>query len=745
MNRHKRLLRVVLVLGAAGIGRAAEDRNGQAEVALQGSYLDGDSNRLADITGIAAKFQSVFPSAGLLTVNLETYGGEGRFRTGENFIDLNGATWYGFRWRLTGGDFRIGTSLVPFPFTNIFQPELSGQGFRIEASSRSRKYALFYGIETLMAGPRVPFRVRVPQTVLGASITDKIGEKLEVGARVIHLSTNPDSSSSYLFAPGQDFSVSTSVLGSLFYRASTNLQFYGEASGAATSGPTPSSEIRSSPFSFTGGPVWKSQKLTIKANYIHQAASYLPVAGYFLGDRAGPHIEAQFKPVEAIEFFGSADGYRNNLANSPNLPTFHSKSASGGTSISLPFRFSASAQLSNIDFSTKQPDAGEWSTSYNRQMVATLGRPIRNHNVHFSYRDFRMRSDGRDERQQSQEIEDIVQFRVVSVGGAVRKQRLFTEQSKDTLFLRGNAQARLGRLSAYAYLEHGDDLANRTVFLTSTFNTTVVGGAMRLSNTWNVQFEASRSRLATELNPENIFLLQNQGAIVTNAVAGLNQWTAYFRLSKSFHWGRGLPAGDLERYTAEQIPIVGAIEGSVMEQRLDGAVVAEGIPVILDDGRVVVTDGSGVFRFPRVAEGRHTVAIARNELPAEYDLGAAPERAVEVRARRVAGAELSVVPLVSLFGEIGAPAGVPLDGVIVRLLPTKRYTTPTIDGRFALHNLGEGEYDLALDIESLPEFAVADRTTAHVSLRAGVPCEKVRFVLAINKPEKPIRRSVEKQ
>ena len=112
-----------------------------------------------------------------------------------------------------------------------------------------------------------------------------------------------------------------------------------------------------------------------------------------------------------------------------------------------------------------------------------------------------------------------------------------------------------GRLSAYAYVEHGDDLANRTVFLTNTFNTTVLGGSVRIGKTWNLKLEMSRNQLTTDLNAENVFLLQNQGAFVTNAVTGLNQRTAYFRLSKSVRWGHGLPSGDLDKYAAEEMPI----------------------------------------------------------------------------------------------------------------------------------------------------------------------------------------------
>ena len=38
--------------------------------------------------------------------------------------------------------------------------------------------------------------------------------------------------------------------------------------------------------------------------------------------------------------------------------------------------------------------------------------------------------------------------------------------------------------------------------------------------------------------------------------------------------------------------------------------------------------------------------------------------------------------------------------MIVKLLASDRYTTPSSDGRFAFYNLPEGEYDLAIDLRN---------------------------------------------
>jgi hypothetical protein len=147
----------------------------------------------------------------------------------------------------------------------------------------------------------------------------------------------------------------------------------------------------------------------------------------------------------------------------------------------------------------------------------------------------------------------------------------------------------------------------------------------------------------------------------------------------------------------------------------------------------------------RVREGRHRVSIAVNQLPADYDPGTALEATVDVKARHIVNAELSVTPLLSFSGKIIGPEGTALDGVIVKLLGSGRYTTPSVDGRFAFYNLREGEYDLAIDPTRLPEFAVLDRTSWHISLKRGTQPEEPTFRLSIHEPEKPIPRSFEKQ
>jgi hypothetical protein len=369
-----------------------------------------------------------------------------------------------------------------------------------------------------------------------------------------------------------------------------------------------------------------------------------------------------------------------------------------------------------------------------------LGR----HNIRVSYRDLRLDSAGSIERQHSTEIEDTFRVRKLVLGAAVREQRLETSsENRNSLFFRGSLQTNVGRFSAYAYVEAGKDLVNRTVFATSTVSTSVVGVAARLTKDWNFQAEAFRNSLVSDLNPESAFLLGNQGIGVSRTLSALNQWSVYFRLTRQIRWGGGLPTEGLERYTAEQIPLVGVVEGIVQERTLAGLHPAAQVPVRLDESRTMVTAADGRYRFADVAEGTHKVGLALDELPSEYDPGATAQTEVSVEPRRTSRAEFEVVRLADVRGVVTGPPG-QLEGILIRLSPGARYTTTDADGTFAFHNLREGDYEAVLDPATLAaDTALVGTATAGVSVRAGAPTPQVRFQIEPRKVEIKVRKTFE--
>ncbi|HVX65800.1 MAG TPA: carboxypeptidase-like regulatory domain-containing protein [Bryobacteraceae bacterium] len=712
----------------------AEER-GQADIALQGYYSGGTGESASNLTGVAAHYSDLLPRLGILDASIEATGYGNQVKTGDNFLGLRGVPWRGRRWSFTGGDYRVGASLIDLPVTNLYYPDLSLRGVKVEAASGRTRYSVFWGQQTLLEGPRVPFRAVLPQSVLGAAMRRELG-RLSLGARLLRFRAHPSSDDDFLFPPGRRFESAGVAALQASYAVSGSLKLYGELTGSRAD------TVRSTPFSQTAGATWETSRVTVRLNWARQGKLYYPAAGYFAGDRAGPFGELRVRPWRRVELFGSASRYRNNLERDSSVPNYRSQATSAGASARLPLAFTGSAQLSTVTFSSRGESAATLAESKNRQLTLVLGRAFRRHVVRWTERRMNITLMSRREQQRTSELEDAVQWRRFSALGAVRLQHSDGSEQRNTLYCRGALQARLGRVSISGHAEMGNDLVNRTLFATSTYTTTIGTVSVRLMPAWNAEFEAFRNSSTMDLNPASIFVLGAGGVNVSSNLFALNQWNAFFRIRKQFRWGGTVPEGNRDETLGRFVPLVGAVEGFVFELTSTGrGVPASGVPVVLDDGAAAETDAQGRFRFPDVPEGQHTVALSARTLPAEFDPGPASRVPVTVKPRTIARADLEVARLSAVTGRVEAAAGVPVENVIVRLAPSGRYTSTDAQGNFSFHNLREGRYEVTLDAESLAPDVVVKAPAAlplEVSLDREAP--ELVFQLEMHKREKPVRR-----
>jgi hypothetical protein len=733
-------------LGLSSLLRA-EDGSGQAVIGFQQYYLTFGAQPVANISGLTLSLDQFVPNVGLLSASFAPALSSNRFRTGEDYVRLKGLPWKGQHWTFSAGDFHLPGQLLPVPFTNVFIPEIAGRGAFVEATHGERTLGLFYGTETISNTPRVVLRLSVPQVLGGFYFRQKLGDRLLLGARVMQFSNDLTALRKLpnLVTQSNLKSATTLSLDSLYTLAGP-LKLYGEATSSLAQQDAPDFATRNVPVSFIAGPILDTRLLTIRANYALQNASYFPLLGSYLGDRQGSFGEVTFRPAKRLEVYGSASEYKNNVADDPTIATFRSSNESGGASVQLPAGISLNAQITLLSLSTRTNDASPWNKSNNQQETAILSRTFARHNLRFTARDYKQISPLSSQRQRSGEIDDNFHIRRLTLGAGVRVQRLVTRDARTSLFYRGSAQYSIRRFSAYANFETGNDLQNKTLFATSTVKTTVFGATMTVNKNWEIQCEAYRNNLVTALNPESIFVLQGQGVFIPGTLAALNQWSVYFRVSRNFQWGKAGALGNLNQYSIAQAPpLKGSVEGFVMERLSTGNMPADGMPVILDQGRTVNTNAEGRFQFTDVPEGAHKIGLALRELPTDFDPGKNRENSVLVQPGRTSRADLDVIRLASIQGKLTGPKDVPLDSIVIRMLPGERYTTPDTEGNFFFYNMHEGEYALAVDEKTLPEFAVMIQP-AHISVVVhvgGMP-EPVAFSFKINKPQKPVRRVLEK-
>ena len=125
--------------------------------------------------------------------------------------------------------------------------------------------------------------------------------------------------------------VSSLTLDSL-YTIAGPLKLYGEMTWSIAQQDAPSFATRNVPVSTLVGPIFDTKLFTFRANYTFENASYFPLLGYYLGDRAGPYFEVKLHPSDRLEIYGSASEYENNVAKDPTLPTFRNITESAGAS-----------------------------------------------------------------------------------------------------------------------------------------------------------------------------------------------------------------------------------------------------------------------------------------------------------------------------------------------------------------------------------------------------------------------------
>jgi hypothetical protein len=496
--------------------------------------------------------------------------------------------------------------------------------------------------------------------------------------------------------------------------------------------------------SYFFGPSWDSERVTIRANHANLGRSYYPLAGYWTGDRKGPFGEVRLRPLSRLEIFASGSEYRSTAQPQDNLPILKSTTLPVGASLTLPWQMTASAQWSTGSFTSFDPGTNASQRSDNRQWTATLSRPIQRHSLRFMARDMRLVINGISSRERSGEFEDTFQAGHFAVSGALRVQRAVATDDRNSLYARASAQWSSGRVTASGFFERGKDLANQTVFATSTTNSTVLNVSVRATREWTVQAEAFRTRLLSQLNPDSLFVQSGQSLATNALLSRFQQWTFLFRVGRTFHWGSAKPGVGLDQYTAEHMPIKGWVEGAVYVPTGQGRVPAPEVVVRLETGQFAVTDAAGWYRFTDVPEGGHVVSIDVESLPADFNPGQAVAAPATVGARKVARADFEVYRLGSFSGRVNAVGLGPesVEGIGIRLTPGGAYTTTDKDGAYAFHNVREGAYDATVDELTLPDGTeLPGGGTAPVIVRYGGEAAGPVFEMQRRKAqEKPVRK-----
>jgi hypothetical protein len=739
----------VVLLCTLSLTSSAQETKAQFEVGAQ-SYFQGNSS--SDRTGIVGgytRFREYIEGVGILRGSVEGYASNGNFRSGETYLELGKVPWMSRQWSFRVGDFQQSFFLDNLPFGNLITPTPYFRGVEVKAETADTLYSAMVGFENLLEGPRIPFRRRVAQNGAMFRMERRISERWRMNARAGHLwSSQQGMEEQYYFFPYmRELTSTTSGAAQLEFRPDTSTRIFGEASVATANWLRPG-DRQNRPFGGIAGYSRETNRLTVRANYVYQPANYLPLAGYYLGDRAGPSAEFRARPWQRLEVFSAGGVYRNNLERNPEVRDLRSWSTYHGATLQVTKRVNWDAQYSLASIRAQGGDLAAPQDWNNRMLSTSVSMGFRNHNLRLTYRDINLYGWLGNERRVSKEVEDFFSIGSFSFNAGARFIESQAVNSRNTVFFRGGMHWMHRNFTAYANVEAGNDLVNKTLFATQSISTTVFGASVRVTKDWKLNVEGFRNRYAMNLNQESLFVLQNQGVGFAPLLGSNNQWNLFVRMHRQFNFGPAIPGlGGPNAGFPRELAATGSLEGFVYELRSDAKLPAAGVPVGLDGSRKTMSDEKGRYRFSDVPEGLHRVVLGADALPPEFEPEGEAAVNTSIRATKVSRNDFLVKRLCTLQGRVksdGVLDSAGFESIVIRLVPGKRYTTPSADGTFAFYNLPAGKYELVFDGEKLPENA-ALVSPERIGIEADGTTADLVFEVENADGRKPVRKVLEKR
>lgn len=723
----------LLACGAA----AGQETKGTAAVAAQGYYAPGGLEAVRSTTGLAAEFRYILSGGMLIEGKAENYASSG-LRLTENYLTLRGLAAGAWRLEINAGDFTVPGRQLDFFLPQLYTPMFRLRGARVQGLSGRLNWSGYAGAVTYLEGPRLPFAVLSPQMRSGGGISWKASETLEFAGQVDVVSTQPEDGSRrpFLLQPGRRYARAAQAAAMASWKPGKNLRFVGEA--AHTTGkPLDETTAKPSAWNALAAAEYDDGRFAGRASFARQTAGYMPVAGYYTGDRGSGFVEGRIRPWRKVNLHAAAGSQSNNFERNPAVWTFRSRSANTGVSIDAFGGVNLSAQVSRMELDSESP-GGERTRQSNHQLMLMAAKSYGSQSTRFSWRQFDMRYGSSSSEQGAIEGEQSIRLGRWTTSGAVRYGTSHAGEKRETIFVRGMVQGNLRRATIHAFTETGRDLANETLFAMNQIQTSVAGFSMPIGRGWNIQGEVVKSRIATALNPQSAFVLASNGVPVSLALGGLDRMNVFFRVTRSLSWGGPSPIPQAANSLAGVIPVAGAIEGFVTDTCGDPV---ERIPVVLDGFRRAFTDASGRYRFSDVLQGDHKIELSPRELPAEFDPASSGPSGINVRSAKIERRDFQLVRLTSLHGQVLAPPHSNLEEIVIRLSGTRRVTTPDEDGRFAFHNLPAGEYVVVLDESTVAagRQLSGPASVSAVAKAGGEPAEVI-FGLSTVEIVKPVRK-----
>ena len=708
------LAAAAVLLLLAGVALAQQPNAGEVEVGTE--VLSQSGNAVASTPGVGptqvgwlANFQQSFGSDGLLTLSFDSATDGSTWQNGNNLAAWRNLPFAGGRWFLRAGTLNFATDRMPLHFGSLYSPNVYLSGGAAEYRLSGLSVTAFAGRELIQEGPYLPFFTSSPSELSGVQLLFSNRGPLTLEARYFHTRSV---GAPGLLAPvlGQPPASADNVYLDGDYRLGKHDDWLGELSlsrARQTAAPAAASQTF---LSYFFGPMISRPSFDIQAYVLREGEDYLPLSNVISGDRTGAYASIDLHPSTRWSLSTSlADYHAGGLGTSP----FADSDAftTGGA-----FSFNPGNGYSLVASATRgqiTPVSGAQGPSLGLTTAQLqAGRSYGANRTYLRYQDWVSTSTvaGDNSTVHSEEVEQDRMFGGDSISAIVGLQQNAGGATTLNGQLGGNLQfGQWFTLSGSAQL--GKDLRDQTALSLETYRTIMLLATVHLPWQFALSGEWIHNSSVSQLNPARV--LVGLGAGPVPLLPALSQQTVFFRLTKTIHWGHGVPmlAGLPENDADSLVPTYTSVTGVVFNDRAGtgrwaaGDSGVPGVEVTLS-GRTAITNAKGRYEFPAVRAGQYLLGLDMNHLPAAYSAPDARPRLIQVGAEapRV-NIPLQVVGAVS--GAVFAN-GKPLAGLELRLRRAGKpaggalYAFTGKDGKFAFQDVLPGEYHAVVALDSAP-------------------------------------------
>lgn len=669
-----------------------------------------------DQFGLLGSFQQSFGADGVFTLNFDSATDGSAWRDGNNQLAWRNLPFAGGRWFFRAGTINFATDLLPLHFASLFAPSVYLSGGAVEYHFNAVHITFFAGRELIQQGPYLPFFTSTPSGIGGVQALFAPLHHLTLEARYYHSrSSGPATVADPLLAQLPAAADNFFLDGD--YHLGRDDDWLGELSFSraqpeVASGPAASQDS----LSYFFGPILSRPDFDLQAYAIRESADYLPLANYISGDRTGGFASLDVHPSTRWSLSSTVADYRASAVGAAAFSSSDAFTTSGAASYVPGDGYSLTASASR---SLISPTEGAFGPSLGLTTAQLQGsRAYGDNRSYLRFQDW-VSSSSEPGGNSSVRTSSFEQDRLIgadSLSAIVSLQ----QSSGGVVTLNGELGGNLAlshwfSLSGSAQL--GRDLRDQTALTLETYRTIMVLAAVHLPRQFDLSAQWIHNASVSQLNPASVLVGLAAGPVAL--LPALSQQTLLVRLTKSIHWGHGMPllAGLSEAEAERLVPTYSTVSGIVFNDRsgtgawAPGDTGVAGIEVTLS-GRTAITDAQGRFQFPAVRSGEYRLALDMDHLPAQYSAPAATPQTVRVGAGATPRIAIPIQVVGSVGGQVQAD-GRPLAGAALRLVPARGaqnwasepMAVTGAQGSFQFEDVLPGAYQLELDPASLPSGA----------------------------------------